>query len=871
MVEDLSHEPDFERHLSRFGLTAFRPGQREVIAAVLAGQDCLCVMPTGGGKSLCYQLPAMIFDGLTLVVSPLIALMKDQVEQLQTLGIPVGFVNSTLSMAEQQERLERMAAGEYRLLYVAPERFRSQRFMEMAAQTKLHLLAVDEAHCISEWGHDFRPDYARLGQFRRRLGNPTTIALTATATDTVRRDIIEQLGLHNSRTFITGFARPNLHYECRVLSTQQRRQEMLLQTVRETPGSGIVYASSRKRTEELTVLIAAETGRRTIGYHAGMAPEPRRQAQEAFMSGQAEIVVATTAFGMGIDKRDVRFVIHYNLPGSMEGYYQEAGRAGRDGLPSRCLLLYHASDRFIQEYFIESAYPAPEVVEQVYDYLRQLSDEVIQITQQEIKERLNLDIGGEGVGACEQILEKAGALERMVASQNMAAVRIDSDLPTLVDLLPQQAKVRRRVLQAVEQIVGARRQELVQFHLRDLLRRLDIEPDSVQNALRELNQLKAFNYIPPFRGRAIRMIERDRPFNQLGIDFEELAQYKKAEYEKLARMVRFAQSADCRQQQILRYFGDAAPAPCGHCDNCARHKVSPTQAAPVPTDDNVIQALRIVLSGVARTEQSRFRCGRNLLAQMLCGSRSQKISKLRLDKLSTFGLLSDLKQTETVELVDSLLAAGCLEQVEIGTRQPVVQLTPEGRDLMHAKSPPPANLRVSQQLVFKLRLLRLNVPQSAAKKTPAPAPLPAEPPAAAPQGVPPQPKPPAQPIPPQPPNPAPAPAPAPTISSALPDPGPQPAAHYWTWRLLEAGFTLAECSTVRRLSHETLLDHALRAAEEGYPVPLAACLSAPLLAALRARVGAEHPQQILPLLAELPPGATYEEVQLYLACAGRSG
>lgn len=343
-----------EQLQEHFGLHDFRPAQRQVIEDVLAGRDVLCVMPTGAGKSLCFQLPAVVRKGLTLVVSPLISLMADQVQQLRDGGLDAMFLNSSQPMSEQRKVLARLDNGFEGLLYVAPERFAAAGFQSHVQRLRPRLYAIDEAHCISLWGHDFRPDYAKLGEARHKLGDPVTIALTATATDEVRKDIARQLGLRQPRVYVTGFDRPNLRYEARNMETVYEKGRTLVDMLRETSASGIVYCSTRKAVDEVSAMLAqALPGRTIVPYHAGMESPLRTANQERFMATAGAVAVATNAFGMGINKPDTRFVIHYNIPGTLEAYYQEAGRAGRDGRPARCTLLFSYQDLFIQEFFIQ--------------------------------------------------------------------------------------------------------------------------------------------------------------------------------------------------------------------------------------------------------------------------------------------------------------------------------------------------------------------------------------------------------------------------------------------------------------------------------------------------------------------------------------
>lgn len=397
-----------------FGFDSFRPLQEDIIQDALAGRDVFVLLPTGGGKSLCFQLPALIREGLTVVVSPLIALMKDQVDALQANGIPATFLNSSLTAEKLRERWRELHQGEHRLLYVAPERLMTGDFLEILKKWKLGLIAIDEAHCISEWGHDFRPEYRELAKLRDEFPETPILALTATATERVREDIVRLLRLKEPRRFVASFNRPNLTY---TVTPKHRPYHQVLSFLKARPNeSGIIYCQSRRTTESLARHLMAD-GVKARPYHAGLDAAQRGRHQDQFLRDDANVVCATIAFGMGINKSNVRFVVHYDLPKNVEGYYQETGRAGRDGLPSQCLLLFNPGDAHKQNRFIdEKTDPREQAVAR-----SQLKDIVHYAETTECRRRFLLRYFGEQAeehcGACDNCLSPKARFDGTLAAQ----------------------------------------------------------------------------------------------------------------------------------------------------------------------------------------------------------------------------------------------------------------------------------------------------------------------------------------------------------------------------------------------------------------------------------------------------------------------
>lgn len=601
-----------------FGFDTFRPGQRDVMEAILQGQNALVVMPTGSGKSLCYQLPACAMEGITLVISPLIALMKDQVDALDAKKIPATFINSSISAKEQQDRIWGMEQGHYKIVYVAPERFRNAQFCRALERTKLGLFAIDEAHCISAWGHDFRPDYLMLDKIRADLGYPPTIALTATATSQVQRDILHQLSLEEAEVYVYGFERPNLFFEIFDSRSKGAKLDRAQALIEHTGGEpSLIYCATRKQVEEVSEALK-EMGITHGAYHGGLSDGERERIQDAFMRDEFDVLIATNAFGMGVDKSNIRAIIHYNIPGSIEAYYQEAGRAGRDGDPSHCLLLFNYADRGIHEFFTEQTYPTRQTVERVWQFVSRFG------------------VGTHAIGS-DQIAQQLNRKDN--SGQRLNSWGVESAM---------------RQLQRAAHLEFGTRDGFPWITVHDLSRARDLR-----------------------------------------VDWEYLEGRRAVNGDLLADVVRLASGRDCRQLYLLRYFNSrpSFEGGCGHCDACCgppEYAEAQTAAItnPVTIKDELETFIQKALSGVAR---AKGRFGAHMVAMMLRGAKSKKIQNTSLAKLSTYGLISYVKQPELVELLDLLLRYDLLGRDQHGC----IFINDLGMSVMRDPSQMPEGLRSS--------------------------------------------------------------------------------------------------------------------------------------------------------------------------------
>jgi ATP-dependent DNA helicase RecQ len=564
----------------RFGYPEFRPGQTQAVSSVLEGRDTLVILPTGGGKSLCYQVPALVLPGLTVVISPLISLMKDQVDALVARGLAATFINSTLSQSEVSARMARVTSGEIKLLYLAPERFDLGTTAERLKAIGVTLLAVDEAHCISEWGHDFRPSYLRVNEVRKRLGNPPTVALTATATPEVREDIARQLELADPTVVITGFDRTNLAYHVIPTKNDAAKDETLVALLREhleehRDGVAIVYASTRKTVERIAgVLTKAKLP--ALAYHAGLDDAHRADVQDAFMTERVRVIVATNAFGMGIDKPNVRLVVHHAIPGTLEAYYQEAGRAGRDRLPATAILLHAFPDRFTHEFFIKGALPERETVTSVYEALRKLADRdgLVSATSADVAATARGKVSDREAESALRILVRGGAVAVADASRTHAHVRL---LATPERLKSELSEETDGLALALLRSLWKRARGTLHT---GIVADLDAVPPGIggaSGATRQLDALQDRQMLVWRRlGEGITVVDPARDIAGWPVDWAGLDRRRQGELRKLEMVQQYAYTKYCRRAFVLRYFGDPAAKPrCDNCDNCLGIKHEP--------------------------------------------------------------------------------------------------------------------------------------------------------------------------------------------------------------------------------------------------------------------------------------------------------
>jgi len=587
-----------------FGFSKFRPGQKEIVEAVTCGDNVLAIMPTGGGKSLCFQLPAVLRDGLTVVISPLIALMRDQVRGLQASGVAAGALTSANTQQETDAVYEALNAGNLKLLYLAPERLAADSMQSVLRRYHVNMLAVDEAHCVSQWGHDFRPDYMRLGKALEKMGRPQCVALTATATPIVREDIRGVLNLREPFESISGFERPNLSFTITPVEKVAQKYGRLKKVLAENK-TGIVYCATRKKVEEVAETIHS-WGLKCIAYHGGMSDREREDTQNAFISRKADIAVATNAFGMGIDRSDVRFVVHFEIPGSVEAYYQEAGRAGRDGEASVCELLFNYADTRTQEFFIDGVNPGPGMIRDVYQFFLNEADDSYEV---------------------------------------------------------------HRTLDEVKDAIGAKNGMAVGAALGALIRGRWVERFDV----------------PGMRAKGTRLLKPDVLTRDLTLDEAALEEKERRDREKLEKMVQLCYANTCRQQWVLEYFGEVDAPVCGSCDVCRGEENSERRA---PSDDEDL-IVRKFLSGVARMSRRTAAgwegiFGRGRIVQMLLGSKSQEVLRVRLHELKTYGILKK-QGTAYLNALARSLNNGGLIVTQMG-EYPLVTLTPRGEQVMMGKT-----------------------------------------------------------------------------------------------------------------------------------------------------------------------------------------
>ena len=658
-----------------FGYSSFREGQEEVVQKILNEKNLCVVMPTGAGKSLCYQLPTLLSDGYSIVISPLISLMKDQVDSLNQIGLSAVELHSNLTPKQQEDNLLSVYEQKAKFLYLAPERLKKNNIKQLLLNNPPEYIFIDEAHCISQWGHDFRPDYRRIGEIIKQFPIRSVCAFTATATPKVQTDIVRYLYQEEMEIIISGFARPNLKFS--VFDCKDDREKIKeVKKILEKKEPTLIYCSSRKAVDDLA------EGLRLNKYHAGMTAQERTDAQNYFTNDACPMMVATNAFGMGIDRYDLRNVLHFNIPGSLEAYYQEAGRAGRDGKKAECLLFFSRKDRFIQEFFIEQNNPSEKLIRFVWKFLRKKSREIgvlennlVDLRRELNHSQLRTDFQ---LSAILKVLDLHSYISRGFRRENRGFFILNSKQE--IDYLKMKYKTEKTQYDIfMYKLLVKYGEELldgVEMSYIELERLTGLNKEQVYRQILKGNR-EEFIWTAPFSGRPITILRDDEDLED--IDFQVIIEKENFEKQRLQEVIDYRSTRKCRQQFLICYFGQNFPDwTCGICDLCEKH--SSGEIHSLPSVENDAYALKQIL--VAMEKHSRH-IGREKLVLLLLGSQDKKIKNLSWSP--AYAVLSHYEKKRLEAYVDELVQ---LKYIKIEYKKipaikrkiPLLFITDEGKN-----------------------------------------------------------------------------------------------------------------------------------------------------------------------------------------------